>query len=77
MVKDMINNGVTSGKGKNKTTVTYDFQDIANMMNQAMALNNKDSRNGSTYREAYVTAKDIENLYGGKTYNNSTHLYWN
>ena len=76
-VKDMIDKGVTIGSGKNKTTMTYTFQDVANMINEAMALNNRDPRNGSTYRESYVSARDVENLYGGKTYNKSTGLYWN
>jgi hypothetical protein len=63
MVKDLLNNGTKNGK----TTVSYDFQDIANMMNQAMALNTRGS-SGGTYHESYFKPSDIEAIYKGQTW---------
>ena len=57
-----------------KQTVTYDYQTIANMLNEADARNNRDSRNGSTYHTNNYTAKDVERLY--KEASNKNYSYW-
>lgn len=70
MIVDLKDNGTKVGK----QTVTYDFQTIANLLNEADARNNKDSRNGSTYHMNNYTAKDIEKLY--KEASSKNYSYW-
>lgn len=80
MVVDLLENGTKVGSGKNAQYVTYDFQDIANMLNEADARNNSRSADskgngaGSTYHTNNYRASDIENLY--KQMKGSNYNYW-
>ncbi|MBR3635911.1 MAG: hypothetical protein IKN47_06920 [Lachnospiraceae bacterium] len=59
MIRDLLDNGTKSGK----TTITYQPQDIANMLNQAEAMVDADPRNGSTYHMNNYRAADVMELY--------------